>query len=292
MFSKILIANRGEIACRVITHGAAAGHRARSRSTPTPMRDARQSRWPTRPAYRRPAPARESYLRGRQDHRRGAAHRRAGDPSRLRLPVGERRLRRGLRRGRASSSSARRPRRSERWAPRARPRRSWRRPACRWCRAITATTRTPSCWRRRPTRIGYPGADQGRRPAAAARACAWSRSAAKFAEALAGAKREAKASFGDERVLVERYLTRPRHIEIQVFADTHGNCRAPVRARLLDPAPPPEGDRGGAGARHGPGAARGDGRGRGRGGARRSATSAPAPSSSSPTRTARSTSWR
>jgi len=48
--------------------------------------------------------------------------------------------------------------------------------------------------------------------------------AAKFADALAGAKREAKASFADDHVLVEKYLTRPRHIEIQVFADTHGNC--------------------------------------------------------------------
>jgi 3-methylcrotonyl-CoA carboxylase alpha subunit len=41
--------------------------------------------------------------------------------------------------------------------------------------------------------------------------------------AIEGAKREALASFGDDRVLVEKYLTRPRHIEIQVFADTHGN---------------------------------------------------------------------
>jgi len=49
-------------------------------------------------------------------------------------------------------------------------------------------------------------------------------SAAKFADALAGAKREAKASFADDHVLIEKYLTRPRHIEIQVFADTHGNC--------------------------------------------------------------------
>jgi 3-methylcrotonyl-CoA carboxylase alpha subunit len=49
-------------------------------------------------------------------------------------------------------------------------------------------------------------------------------SAAKFADQLAGAKREAKASFADDHVLVEKYLTRPRHIEIQVFADSHGNC--------------------------------------------------------------------
>src|SRR5262245_30566196 len=49
-------------------------------------------------------------------------------------------------------------------------------------------------------------------------------SAPKFDEALAGAKREAKSSFADDHVLVEKYLTRPRHIEIQVFADSHGNC--------------------------------------------------------------------
>jgi len=41
--------------------------------------------------------------------------------------------------------------------------------------------------------------------------------------AIEGAKREAAASFGDDHVLIERYLTRPRHIEIQIFADTHGN---------------------------------------------------------------------
>ena len=42
--------------------------------------------------------------------------------------------------------------------------------------------------------------------------------------AVGGAKREALASFGDDQVLVEKYLTRPRHIEIQVFADTHGQA--------------------------------------------------------------------
>jgi len=47
---------------------------------------------------------------------------------------------------------------------------------------------------------------------------------AEFAAALASAQREAKSSFGDDRVLIEKYLTAPRHIEIQVFADTHGNA--------------------------------------------------------------------
>jgi 3-methylcrotonyl-CoA carboxylase alpha subunit len=45
-----------------------------------------------------------------------------------------------------------------------------------------------------------------------------------FEEALASAKREAASSFGDDRVLIEKYLERPRHIEMQVFADQHGAC--------------------------------------------------------------------
>jgi 3-methylcrotonyl-CoA carboxylase alpha subunit len=47
---------------------------------------------------------------------------------------------------------------------------------------------------------------------------------ADFDAALAAAMREAKAAFGDERVLVEKYVTSPRHIELQVFADSHGNA--------------------------------------------------------------------
>jgi 3-methylcrotonyl-CoA carboxylase alpha subunit len=44
-----------------------------------------------------------------------------------------------------------------------------------------------------------------------------------FADALASAQREAEGAFKDPKVLLEKYLTRPRHIEMQVFADTHGN---------------------------------------------------------------------
>ncbi len=48
--------------------------------------------------------------------------------------------------------------------------------------------------------------------------------AADFADALTGASREGKASFGDGHVLIEKYVDTPRHIEIQVFGDSHGNA--------------------------------------------------------------------
>ncbi|AQA20043.1 3-methylcrotonyl-CoA carboxylase [Halioglobus japonicus] len=48
-------------------------------------------------------------------------------------------------------------------------------------------------------------------------------SADEFDEALAAAMREAMAGFGDDNMLVEKYLTKPRHVELQVFCDNHGN---------------------------------------------------------------------
>ncbi|MFK7732149.1 MAG: acetyl-CoA carboxylase biotin carboxylase subunit [Pseudomonadales bacterium] len=49
-------------------------------------------------------------------------------------------------------------------------------------------------------------------------------SAVDFDEALAAARREAKSSFNNDDMLVEKYLTQPRHVEIQVFCDAHGNA--------------------------------------------------------------------
>jgi 3-methylcrotonyl-CoA carboxylase alpha subunit len=47
---------------------------------------------------------------------------------------------------------------------------------------------------------------------------------ADFEAELAGAQREAKSAFGDERVLIEKYVTAPRHVEMQIFADRHGHA--------------------------------------------------------------------
>ncbi|MCM2344483.1 MAG: acetyl-CoA carboxylase biotin carboxylase subunit [Alphaproteobacteria bacterium] len=50
------------------------------------------------------------------------------------------------------------------------------------------------------------------------------RKSEEFTEAFSTARAEAKANFGDDRVYIEKYLEKPRHIEIQIFGDTHGNA--------------------------------------------------------------------
>jgi 3-methylcrotonyl-CoA carboxylase alpha subunit len=81
----------------------------------------------------------------------------------------------------------------------------------------------PQLLAREASRIGFPvlikatagGGGKGMKVAA---------SQEDFAAALASAQREARASFGDDRVLLERYLASPRHIEMQVFADRQGHA--------------------------------------------------------------------
>jgi 3-methylcrotonyl-CoA carboxylase alpha subunit len=101
------------------------------------------------------------------------------------------------------------------------------------------------------SRIGYPvilkpsagGGGKGMRIVESAKG---------FGAALEAARREAKSAFGDERMLVERYLERPRHIEVQVFGDTQGNvvhlferdCSVQRRhQKVLEEAPAPRFDR-------------------------------------------------
>jgi len=73
-------------------------------------------------------------------------------------------------------------------------------------------------------------------------------SAAGFQAALDGCRRESQAAFGDQRMLIEKYLTQPRHVEVQVFCDSHGNgvylferdCSVQRRhQKVLEEAPAP-----------------------------------------------------
>jgi len=105
----------------------------------------------------------------------------------------------------------------------------------------------PALLQREADRIGYPvlikasagGGGKGMRAV---------ESAAEFADALASCQREAINSFGDDAVLIEKYVQRPRHIEIQVFGDTQGNyvylferdCSVQRRhQKVLEEAPAP-----------------------------------------------------
>ena len=67
------------------------------------------------------------------------------------------------------------------------------------------------------------GDDQGRRPAAAARACASRTTRPRWRRVLRARARRPRIAFGDERVFIEKFIDNPRHIEIQVLGDKHGH---------------------------------------------------------------------
>ena len=143
--------------------------------------------------------------------------------------------------------------------------------------------------RREAERIGYPVLVK---PSAGRRRQGHARRARRgdLREALALARREAQAAFGDDRLILERYLERPRHVEVQLLLDAHGSgvhlgerdCSLQRRhQKVIEEAPAPGVD---AGLRQRSARPRCAWRGR-------PATSAPArPSSCSPT-TGPSSSW-
>ena len=215
----------------------------------------------------RRAPA-ESYLSIDALLDAARADRRRRRPSGLRLPLRACRVRRGVRRGRPGlrRSAGRRDRAHGIEDRRARAdgggRRAGRARADagrsvgrrhRWRRRARSASR---CWSRR-------------RPAAAARACASCDRRTRRATLVPAARREAAAAFGDGTLYVERLIERPRHVEIQIFADAHGNvvhlfereCSIQRRhQKVIEESPSPGADAG---------AARADGRGGGRRGAGR-----------------------
>ena len=221
MFDKILIANRGEIACRVAATARRLGVRTVAVYSDADA-DSRHVAFADEAVRIGPPPARDSYLQSAliiaaaRDHGAQAIHPGygflsenesfaqtvadaglvfIGPPPRALAAMGSK-----------SEAKALMETASVPLVP-----------------GYHGAEQDPALLAREAARIGYPvlikatmgGGGKGMRIVTAASA---------FADALASCKREAAASFGDDRVLVEKYLQRPRHVEVQVFADAQGHC--------------------------------------------------------------------
>jgi 3-methylcrotonyl-CoA carboxylase alpha subunit len=245
MFTKILIANRGEIACRVIQTARRLGIRTVAVHSDAD-RDARHVRLADEAVAIGPAPARESYLDGARIVEAARA-------------TGAQAVHPGY--GFLSENAEFAEACAEAGIvfvgpPPAAIRAMGDKSAAKALMAKAGVPLTP----------GYHGADQD--PAHLAqeakgigfpvlikasaggggRGMRRVDAPADFAEALAASKREAAQAFGDDRVLVERYVLRPRHVELQVFGDAHGNvvhlferdCSVQRRhQKVLEEAPAP-----------------------------------------------------
>ena len=224
-FRKLLIANRGEIACRIAAHRAAAGHRDR------------------RGLFRRRCAMRCMCTAGGPRRVRIGPAPRARQLSATSPRIIEAARRRpARRRSIPATASCRRMPNSPRPARRPASSSSARRPSAIRAMGSKAAAKTLMETAGVPLLPGYHGDDQDaalladqadadrlsgddqggrrrRRPRHAGRRPRPTISPPR----CDAARREAAAAFGDDRVLLERYLARPRHIEVQVFADRHGN---------------------------------------------------------------------
>ena len=220
MFKTILIANRGEIACRVIKtarrmgirtvavyseadkdalHVEMADEAVAIGPPPRPSPISRSTR--SSPPASRPAPRRSI---------RAMAFSRSARRSRMRWPR------------RRSSSSAPIPKPSRRWATRSNSKKFANAAKVSTVPGYLGVIESPERAAEIADEIGYPvmikasagGGGKGMRIA---------HSRKEVAEGFARARSEAKSSFGDDRVFVEKFIVNPRHVEIQVLGDKHGN---------------------------------------------------------------------
>ncbi|HEU0202377.1 MAG TPA: acetyl/propionyl/methylcrotonyl-CoA carboxylase subunit alpha [Burkholderiaceae bacterium] len=221
MFTKILIANRGEIACRVIKTARRMGISTVAVHSEADT-NARHVRLADEAVLIGPAPARESYLVAEKilaaAQRTGAQ---AVHPGYGFLSENEEFAEACARAGivfigppasaiRAMGSKSAAKALMEQARVPLTP-------------GYHGANQSPAFLAEQAERIGYPvlikasagGGGKGMRRVDAAN---------EFDAALASCKREAASAFGSDHVLVEKYILRPRHVEIQVFGDTHGNC--------------------------------------------------------------------
>ncbi|MGV8959855.1 MAG: acetyl/propionyl/methylcrotonyl-CoA carboxylase subunit alpha [Stenotrophomonas sp.] len=245
MFTKILIANRGEIACRVIASCRRLGI-ATVAVYSEADRNARHVRLADEAIAIGPAPARESYLRGDVIL---AAARRSGAQA---IHPGYGFLSENADFAQACAeagivfigpSAAAIRAMGDKSAAKALMQRA----GVPLTPGYHGDIQTPEFLREQADGIGYPvlikasagGGGKGMRRVD---------DSAAFVEALASCQREAQSAFGNAHVLVEKYVERPRHIEIQVFGDSHGNvvhlferdCSVQRRhQKVLEEAPAP-----------------------------------------------------
>lgn len=221
MFKSILIANRGEIACRIISTCRRLGIESIAVYSEAD-RGARHVRLADRAVLIGPAPASESYLR--IDRIVSAAREFGADA----VHPGYGFLAENAEFARELEAAGvvligPRPETIELMGSKARAKQIMERAGVPQVPGYHGDEQDDPALKARAREIGYPlmlkaaagGGGKGMRIV---------RSEAEFEEALAAARREALSAFGDQRMILERYLASPRHIEAQVFADRHGHC--------------------------------------------------------------------